>query len=313
LTTSPDLQVVDLRAVTFADLEGLWNCEVRFWRTRLLWDVSGTFAAMRRIQERGSLPGKAVRANGRIVGYAAYGVAGHLGVIPALVVSREWQSARVGETLVRATIDAIRRMGVSRIESLFIAIDATWLVPAFERAGFYTYWREFLRLDLSQMRRDAPAPASVPLDPWGRTHLGEAAAMLQQAYAGGVDVEVHEQYRTLDGCHGVLDEILNQGSCGMLVPEASAIARDHGRGMGFVLITEISPRQGHLTHIAVVPEYQRRGIGRGLLDYSLQRLSERRFKTLSLIVSRSNNRALGLYQSIGFQSVLAFPVCVWEK
>jgi ribosomal protein S18 acetylase RimI-like enzyme len=44
----------------------------------------------------------------------------------------------------------------------------------------------------------------------------------------------------------------------------------------------------------------------------LQRLTERRFETLSLIVSRSNAGALGLYQAMGFQSVRAFPVFVWE-
>ncbi len=312
LKTPLDIQVVDLGVVTLADLEDLWRSEVRFWRTQLLWDVSGTFAALRRIMERGGLPGKAVRANGRTVGCAYYGAAGRLGMISGLVVSPDWHRTCVGETLVQATLDAIRRMGVSRIESRFVSIDAAWLVPAFERKGCHTYWREFLRFDLRQMRGVVQAPTSLALEPWRQTHLGEAAVMLQQAYAGGVDAEVHEQYRTVDGCQGILDDVLNQGSCGMFVPEASAMARDRGRGMGFDLVTEISPQQGHLTHIVVVPEYQRRGVGRGLLEYSLQRLTERRFETLSLIVSRSNEGALGLYQAMGFQSVLTFPVCVWE-
>jgi len=306
------MQVVDLRGVRPEALEDLWHCEVRFWRTRLLWDVSGTCAALRRIMERGGLPGMAVRANGRTVGYAYYGVAGRLGVIAGLVVSPEWRRTCVGETLVQATIEAIRRLGVSRIESRFVSIDDGRLVPAFERAGFRTYWREFLRRELRQVRGVVHAPASVLLQPWRQTHLGEAAPMLQQAYAGGVEADIDEQYRSVDGCHVILDNIVHQGSCGMLLPEASALARYQGQGVGFVLVTEISPRQGHLTHLVVVPEHQRRGVGRGLLDYCLQRLTERRFETLSLIVSRSNEGALGLYQAMGFQSVLAFPVFVWE-
>jgi ribosomal protein S18 acetylase RimI-like enzyme len=111
----------------------------------------------------------------------------------------------------------------------------------------------------------------------------------------------------------VLDNIVNQGGCGILVPEASAMARHRGRDIGFVLVTEVSPQQGHLTHIAVLPEYQGLGIGRGLLDYSVRRVAARRFDTLSLIVSRSNDRALGLYQAMGFQSALAFPVFTWER
>jgi ribosomal protein S18 acetylase RimI-like enzyme len=75
----------------------------------------------------------------------------------------------------------------------------------------------------------------------------------------------------------------------------------------------VAPRQGHLPQVAVLPEYQRQGIGRRLLDYSLRRLAEGGFETLSLIVSCANNRALTLYQAMGFQSVLAFPVGIWER
>ena len=157
------------------------------------------------------------------------------------------------------------------------------------------------------------APALVSLEPWQETHLGEAAAILQAAYAGGIEAEILALYRSMDGCRTVLDNIVNQGSCGVLVPEASAIAHNRGRSLGFVVVTEVAPRQGHLPQVAVLPEYQRQGIGRGLLDYSLRRLAEGGFETLSLIVSRANNRALTLYQAMGFQSVLAFPVGIWER
>jgi ribosomal protein S18 acetylase RimI-like enzyme len=313
LNTYLNLQVVDLSAVTPADLEDLWQHEVCLWRDQLLWDVSGTYAALRRIVERRGLPGKAIWVNTRMVGYAFYGVAGRLGVISGLVVSPDWQSTEVGETLLHQTVDEIRRQGVSRIESPFVSIDAPWLAAAFEREGFHIYWREFLRCDVRHARGPAQAPAMVSLEPWRETHLHEAAPILQAAYDAGVEAAIHEQYRTVDGCRVVLDNILNQGSCGILVSEASAIARQRGRGIGCVVVTEVAPRQGHLTQIAVLPESQRRGVGRALLAYSLRGLAERRFDTLSLIVSRSNDRALDLYQATGFQSVLAFPVGIWER
>jgi ribosomal protein S18 acetylase RimI-like enzyme len=313
LNTPLNLEVVDLRAVTLADLEDLWHDEARFWRAHLLWDVSDTFATLRRIFNRGGLPGKAAQVHARTVGYTYYGIAGHLGVISGLTVSPEWRGTRVGETLLKATVDEIRDQGVSRIESRFVSRDDAWPIPAFERAGFRTYWRECLRFDLRQARGAVPAPALAVLETWRETHLGEAAHILQQAYAGGVEAEIHEPYRTVDGCYGVLDNILNQGSCGTLVHDASAMARYRGRGIGFVLVTEVAPRQGHLTHIVVIPEGQHRGVGRWLLDHSLRQLAEQRFDTLSLIVSRSNARALGIYRAMGFQSVLAFPVFVWEQ
>jgi len=49
------------------------------------------------------------------------------------------------------------------------------------------------------------------------------------------------------------------------------------------------------------------------LSSSVSRLVALHFDTLSLIVSRSNPRALTLYQAMGFQSVLPFPVFAWEQ
>ena len=313
MKTPPDVQVVDLCAVTSAELDDLLRREVRLWRERLLWDVSGAFAALRNIIDRGGLPGKAVRVNGRTVGYAYYKLAGRLGVIAGLAVSPDWSDTGLGEVLLQQTVNDLRLQSVSRIESPFVPIDGPCLTRAFESQGFRTYWREFLCCELGRTRGPMNVPAMVSLEPWRKTDLHEAAAILRAAYDAGVEAEIHEPYRTLDGCRGVLDDILNQGGCGFPVPEASAVARYRGQGVGFVVVTEIAPRQAHLTQIAVLPDYQRRGVGRLLLDYSLRRLAELQFDTLSLIVSRSNDRALGMYQTMGFRSVLAFPVFIWER
>lgn len=309
----PSVQVVDLCTVKPAELEDLWQREVRWWRDRLLWDVSDAFAALRRLVARGGLPGKAVRVDARTVGYAYYGIAERLGVIAGFAVSSEGSDTDVTEMLLQKTVDEIRRQGVPRIESQFIAGDCPQLAPAFARAGFRTYWREFLRLDVRRPRGAVSPSPMVVLEPWRGTHLDEAAAILQAAYDGGIEAEIHARYRSTAGCGMVLENILHQGSCGALVAEASALARHRGRGIGVVVVTEIAPRQGHLTQVAVLPEYQRRGIGQWLLDYSLSRLAERQFDTLSLIVSRANDRALRLYQAMGFHSVLAFPAFTWER
>jgi ribosomal protein S18 acetylase RimI-like enzyme len=308
-----DVQVVDLCAVTAVDLEELWEHELGVWRDRLLWNASDALAALRRVVQRGTLPGKAVRVHQRTVGYTYYGMAGRLGVIGGLVVLPDWSHEGVGETLLKNTIHDMRRLGVARIESRFVGVDCPWLGAALESEGFRIYWRDFLRRDLHRSPPPILAPAMVSLEPWQQTHLGEAAAILQAAYAGGLESEILAQYRTADGCRGVLDQLLNQRSCGLFVPEASAMARQRGRSIGLVVVTEVAPRQGHLPQIAVLPEYQRQGLGRALLNYSLRRLAERGFDTLSLIVSCANDRALKLYQATGFQSVLAFPVGIWER
>ncbi len=313
LQTPASVQVVDLSAVKPTALDDLWQHEVRVWRERLLWDISDTVAALRRIVERGGLPGKAAQVGSRTVGYAYYGIAGQLGAISGLVMAPDWSNTEVGEMLLKRTIEAVREQGVLRIESQFLSIDYTWLAPAFEREGFRTYWRAFLRRDVRRPRRSVSALPMVSLEPWRETDLRDAATMMQAAYHRGVEAEIHARYRSAEGCHEVLENILNQGSCGTVVAEASAMARHRGRGIGCVVVTEVAPRQGHLAQVVVLPEYQRRGLGQLLLDYSVSQLAERQFDTLSLFVSRSNEGALRFYRAMGFQAVLAYPAFIWEQ
>lgn len=305
-------QVVDVCTVTPAELESLWRLETRWWRDRLRWDVSDVFGALRRVIERGGLPGKAIRVGGRTVGYAYYGIAGGVGIISGLSVSPEWSRTDVGGILLRESVDAIRRQGVRRIESQCVSFDTSWLIPSFEREGFRSYWREFLRVELRPGQESACLPAMAQWEPWQGIHVWEAAAIMQAAYEGEIDAEITERFCTADGCRAVLENVLSQGGCGNPVPEASGIARSRGCGVGFDVVTEIAPRQGHLAQVAVLPAYQHRGVGRSLLGYSLSQLFALQFDTLSLIVTRANQRALRMYQSMGFQSVLSFPVFVWE-
>jgi ribosomal protein S18 acetylase RimI-like enzyme len=309
----PMSQVVDLCTVTPAELEGLWHHEEQWWREYLLWDISHPLEVLRRVIGRRGVPGKAVRVGTQTVGYTYYVISGSLGVLSGLVVAPAWNIPEVGESLLHATIDAIRQRGVRRIESPCVSMASPWLVPVCERAGLQAAWRAFLRVELACAHASVPSPALFQLEPWRQMHVHEAAAIMQAAYQTTVDVELNMLYRTVEGCSSVLDNLQQQGGCGPLVAEASVFARYRGQGIGFVVVTEIAPRQGHLAQVAVLPAYQRQGVGRMLVNHCLTQLAARHFDTLSLIVSCANSRALRLYQALGLQEVLAFPVFVWES
>jgi ribosomal protein S18 acetylase RimI-like enzyme len=170
-----------------------------------------------------------------------------------------------------------------------------------------------MRRELRRTQASVTPPALVQLESLRVSDLREAAAIMLAAYHGGVDAEMAQQYRTYERCELVLQNLLGESGGGIPILEASAMARHRGRGIGFIILTEIAPRQGHLAQVSVLPEYQRQGLGRLLLRYGLSRLVELGFDTLSLIVSRLNRRALKMYQLIGFQSVLSFPVFTWER
>jgi ribosomal protein S18 acetylase RimI-like enzyme len=309
----PRFQVVDLCTITPAELEDLWYHEEQWWRERLLWDISHPLEVLRRVIGRRGVPGKAVRVGTQTVGYTYYVISGSLGVLSGLVVAPAWNIPEVGECLLQASIDAIRQRGVRRIESPCVSMASPWLVPVCERAGLQTAWRAFLRVELVGTHASVQSPLLVQLEPWREMHVHEAAAIMQTAYQTTVDVELNMLYRTVEGCSSVLHNLLQQGGCGPLVAEASVFARYRGQGIGFAMVTEIAPRQGHLAQVAVLPAYQRQGVGRMLVNHCLTQLAARHFDTLSLIVSHANSRALRLYQALGLQEILTFPVFVWES
>ena len=80
-------------------------------------------------------------------------------MLSGLMVVPEWDTMEVGWSLLQATMDAIRRQGVRRIESPGISMASPWLVPVCERAGFQTSWRAFLRV------RPPPPNASANATP----------------------------------------------------------------------------------------------------------------------------------------------------
>jgi ribosomal protein S18 acetylase RimI-like enzyme len=268
---------------------------------------------LRRVIGRRGVSGKAVRVGTQTVGYTYYVISGSLGVLSSLVVTPAWNIPEVGESLFQATLDVIRQRGVRRIECPCVSMAAPWLVSMCERTGLQTAWRAFLRAELARTNMAVQSPARIQLEPWQERHVHEAAAIMQAAYQTTVDVELNMLYRTVEGCRNVLDNLQQQGGCGPLVAEASVFVRSRGQGIGFVVVTEIAPRQGHLAQVAVLPAYQRQGVGRMLVHHCLSQLAARHFDTLSLIVSRANQRAFRLYETMGLQEILAFPVFVWEQ
>lgn len=69
--------------------------------------------------------------------------------------------------------------------------------------------------------------------------------------------------------------------------------------VGFA-ITQVVLDEATLFNIAIAPNYQGQGLGRQLLDYLILQLQQRDVLTLWLEVRASNNKAIRLYQSMGF-------------
>lgn len=74
------------------------------------------------------------------------------------------------------------------------------------------------------------------------------------------------------------------------------------RMAGFA-ITQVVLDEATLFNIAIHPDFQRRGFGRALLEHLIDDLIRREVLTLWLEVRASNDRAIALYETLGFNEV----------
>jgi ribosomal protein S18 acetylase RimI-like enzyme len=79
-----------------------------------------------------------------------------------------------------------------------------------------------------------------------------------------------------------------------------------------ILTSTVAKGVGHTTQVCVMPGYQGHGIGRQLMEHSIQALRRRQYESLSLTVTSINRRAVELYEHLGFRTVKTFAAGVWQ-
>ncbi len=70
--------------------------------------------------------------------------------------------------------------------------------------------------------------------------------------------------------------------------------------MAAFAVTQVVLDEATLFNIAVDPAYQRKGLGRRLLEHLISELEKKEVFTLWLEVRASNSAAIALYESLGF-------------
>ncbi len=72
-----------------------------------------------------------------------------------------------------------------------------------------------------------------------------------------------------------------------------------GRAVGYVGMWQVLD-EGHITNIAVHPEFRQSGLGSALMEALLEEAGRRGLTALTLEVRKSNHSAQGLYRKYGF-------------
>jgi ribosomal protein S18 acetylase RimI-like enzyme len=331
---SLQVEILDLRHFSSADLRPLLEDEVREWSRVLSWDYAGSAEMILRYVDAKILPGYAAIERGRIVGYAFFVYEGSKGVIGDLFVASSGRLPDPHEVESRLLLHVIETLqqspGIHRVEAQLLVHEAGVVAKPFVEQGFQRHPRLFMVLPLADARmnnvrmndvlRNDALKAAAPMDHeievrrWSEQDYQPAAAVITTAYRGHVDSEINDQYRTLSGSLRFLNNIVRFPGCGTFDPEGSFVAV-HKRArslVGLILCSRVRHDVGHVTQVCVLPEYRSRGLGELLIAATAANLRQRNFSLLSLTVTGANARAVTLYERLGFDTKRVFDAFVWE-
>ena len=77
------------------------------------------------------------------------------------------------------------------------------------------------------------------------------------------------------------------------------VAEEEGKLVGYCGIVTVL-YEGDIVKVAVSGKYQRRGVGRRLLQGTMEKMREKGVRVFHLEVRESNQAAVGLYEKLGF-------------
>lgn len=341
MSTSPvrsELEILDLRHFSAKQLRPLLEEEARLWRERLRWDYASSTQLLLQYLESRVLQGYVALARGRVCGYSFAVYEGNKAVIgdafaTGLGPLRDLETTR---TLLVHMLELLRHSPmVDRIESQLLLSGAGEFAGIFSGPEFRVYPRLFLECDLSPRPQLAVAGAEDeddtddedhrderigPLSPglalaqWVPQDYQGAGELIHAAYAGHMDAEINDQYRTLHGALRFLHNIVRFPGCGVFDPVHSWVVRDRQARtpVALVLASRVGMDVAHITQFCVAPQYRGEGLGALLLQHSLAMLRGAGFQAITLTVTEANAAAVRLYERFGFRRRHRFDAVVME-
>ena len=330
---SAQLEILDLRHFSAAQLRPLLRDEAERWLPRLHWDYTRNSALLLDYLDSRILPGFVALQAGQIVGYAFCVCEGAKAIIGDVYAYRETESTLnpICDTLLHHLLELVQATpGVDRVESQLLMFPDGALAEPFRTRGFQSFPRCFMVRDLQAH------PSSIESDPallhpgrslilqaWQPEYYEGAAELIYRCYADHMDASINDQYRTLHGAQRFLHNIIRFPGCGVFDPENSWVLREAGSnaqefGAGprnpaieaVLLASRVRADVDHITQICVSPSLRGQGLGRMMLEHCAREAVKHGVRELSLTVTEANANARQLYERNGFVTLHRFEAMV---
>jgi ribosomal protein S18 acetylase RimI-like enzyme len=321
LPVASEIEVLDLRHFSAAQLRPLLEREAEVWRERLRWDYSSSTELLLQYLESRILQGFVALDRGRVCGYTFCVYEGNKAVIgDAFAVGHTSRSdAETTAVLLVHMLEMLRHTpAVDRVESQLLLFNAGQFAEIFAGPGFTVYPRLFLECELraerAQQAQGKEVPPHLALTPWGPQDYQAAGELIHTCYLGHADAQINDQYRSLHGSLRFLHNIVRFPGCGFFEPGFSWLLRDRRNGvlLGIVLCSQVRAGVAHITQLCVSPAYRGKGLGRLLLDRCAQSLLGAGFEAITLTVTEANRQAVRLYEEVGFSVRHRFDAMVLD-
>jgi ribosomal protein S18 acetylase RimI-like enzyme len=312
------LQIVDLRHLRARDLDPLLLEQTIEWGLNLDWDFSKSADLLRKFADAPGLNGAALLDDGVVVGYGCTGLEERKGLVWDVYVRPGWRGGNAEPVLFRALRDGlIETSGVRRIESQLMLLERA-SAKALQRECSVQLFERILMTrgaGISQPPGRASASMKFRFESWNDHHYEPAATVLLRAYAGHIDSQINDHYRTFPSAFRFLHDLVQVPGCAAFCPSASYIAFEAmtGEVAGISLASFIADDVGHITELCVMPHARGEGLGSELLRRSLATLRSAGAKRISLTVTAANEEAVRLYLQCGFRELRRFYAYVWEQ
>jgi ribosomal protein S18 acetylase RimI-like enzyme len=316
LGSSSFMNIIDLRQTTVRQIEALLLEEAKHWQDELHWDYDSALNLIKRFLDAHALSGCVAMEKGVALGYSFYVLEDHKGLIGGLYVSPNYDQEPIGRRLLDEMLFSMRAIPqLHRIEAQLMPFGGP-VEAALKDQGFRLYTRQFMLLDLHKKNEHVPGINSgLRLDRWHDRFFESCAKLIYLAYANHVDGDINDQYRSRHGALKFLKNIVLLPGCGQFQPAASFVLRHPGSDdlVGAVLTSEVAPGVGHTTQLCVQPGFQGHGLGRILMQTSVEALRALKYNELTLTVTSENHTAVHLYERLGFSTIKSFTAGVWPR
>ena len=274
-------QIVGRATLTAADLSAIQELEQvcnRFeaLALKLNWELM-------RARPAGPTSDFLAYRGGTLVGYAALDGFGNERELTGMV-HPVYRRQGIGRALLQRALTACRGQGVTKI--LLVCEHASQSGRAYIDAS-----GRQLFLDSSEYHLQLDASLGAPPRP--------APGPLQLRQAGAADVELLTQIQARS--FGVAEERAREHVAQHLAEAGSRIYLGEVAGMAVGSVGAIREAAGvYVRGLGVLPEFQGRGYGRGILALVIAAILAEGDTRLALDVATGNRSALALYQSCGF-------------